>query len=62
MNDPAAFKQAMTELSNSSSGEAFRAEGRAQHAELQNQQLQAQLTRQQTQVQAPVQAGPVMSR
>lgn len=62
MNDPAAFKQSMTELSNSNFGDAFRAEGRAQNAELQNQQLQAQLTQQQAQVQAPVQAAPVMTR
>lgn len=62
LNDPTAFKQAMTDLTNSPYGEVFRAEGRAQHAELQNQQLQQQLVQQQTQVQPLVQHGPVMSR
>jgi len=66
MNDPVAFKQAMTDLSSSPYGQAFHAEGRAQHAEMQNQQVQAQVTQQQVQQQAQpqpqVQTGPVMTR
>ncbi len=61
LNDPVAFKQAMTNLTNSPEGEAFRAEGRAGHAEMQSQQLQQQLNQQQMQVPLQVQQGPVMS-
>jgi putative chitinase len=62
MNDPAAFKQAMNDLSNSPYGQAFHAEGRAQYAEMQNQQLQAQVAQQQVQPHPQVQTGPVMAR
>jgi putative chitinase len=66
MNDPAAFKQAMNDLSNSPYGQAFHAEGRAQYAEMQNQQLQAQVAQLQAPQQAAQpqvqQAGPVMTR
>ncbi len=61
VNDPAAFKQAMTDLSNSPTGQAFHAQGRAQYAEMQNQQLQAQVAQQHAQPQQ-VQTGPVMTR
>jgi Calpain family cysteine protease len=63
MRDPAALKQALTDFANSSQGQAIRAESRAQYAELQNQQLQAQPTQQQNQS-APTVApqGPVMTR
>jgi hypothetical protein len=63
MNDPAAFKQAIVDLQNSPTGQAFHAQGRAQVAEMQNQQLQTQVAQQATQ-QAPqqAQAGPVMTR
>ncbi len=59
MGDPTAFKQAMTELAASPSGQAFHAEGRAQYQEMQNQQPQAQVTQQQAQ---PQQQGPVLTR
>lgn len=62
LNDPVAFKQAMINLTNSPEGEAFRAEGRAMHAEMRSQQLQQQLNLQQTQAQTPVQQVPVMGR
>lgn len=61
LDDPAAFKQAMTHLTNSPDGEAFRAQGRALHVETQNQQLRQQLSQQQTQAQPQLQQGPVMS-
>ena len=60
LNDPVAFKQAMTELTHSPEGEAFRAQGRALHAELQNQQLQQQVIQQQMQAPPQVRQGPVM--
>lgn len=62
MHDPAAFNQAMANLHDSSYGQAFQAEGRAQHAEMQNQQLQQQVAQQQAPPQQQVQQGPVLSR
>ncbi len=63
MHDPVAFGQSLKDLANSSYGQAFKAEGCAQYAELQNQQQQAQPAQQQSQP-APTQApqGPVMTR
>ncbi len=58
MNDPVALKQAMTDLTNSPQGEAFRAQGQALHAAQQNQQLQQQPA--QPQVQQQAQQAPVM--
>jgi hypothetical protein len=62
--DEAAIGQAMADLANSPYGQAFRAEGRAQYAEMQNQQLQRQWEEQQQQMQAQqqVRQGPVLSR
>jgi hypothetical protein len=61
--DQAAIGQAMTDLANSPYGQVFRAEGRAQYAEMQNQQLQQQWTQQQQmQVQQQTRQGPVLSR
>jgi hypothetical protein len=62
MHDPAALKQAMTELANSPHGEALRNATRAQPAELQNQPSQAPSTQPQIQAQAPASTGPVMTR
>jgi hypothetical protein len=64
MNDPVAFKQAMVDLQNSSTGQAFHAQGQAQVAQLQAQQVQAQAVQQQAPQAQPqqVQAGPVMTR
>jgi hypothetical protein len=64
MNDPVAFKQAMVDLQNSSTGQAFHAQGQAQVAQLQARQVQAQAVQQQAPQAQPqqVQAGPVMTR
>ncbi len=59
MHDPVAFKQAMTDLTNSPYGQEFRAQGQAQHQEIQNQQAQAQAQATQQKAQ-PQQTGPVM--
>ena len=62
MHNPTAFRQAMTELTNSPNGEVIRAETRAQHAELQNQQSQTPSIQPQTQTQAPAPTGPAITR
>jgi hypothetical protein len=64
MNDPVAFKQAMADLQNSPTGQAFQAQGQAQVAQIQAQQVQAQAVQQQAPQAQPqqVQSSPVMTR
>ncbi len=59
-----ATTKALQELAQSPSGQAFHAEGRAQHAEFQNQQFQAQsqAAQQAAQQQPQAQTGPIMTR
>jgi hypothetical protein len=58
MDDPAAFGQALDDLAHSPHGEAFRAEGRAQYAEQENQQLRQQQEEQAQPQQQPQPAQP----
>lgn len=63
MNDPGAFSQTLSQLHDSSYGQAFQAQGQAQFSEMQNQQQasQQQAGQQQAQPQAQQQEAPVMT-